>query len=135
MAIRVEASAVKADLNVTPLVDVCLVLLIIFMVVTPMIVNGHSVDLPATSEPSQMPADAEQLVLAVERDGTVFVGDDWVAADRLLPTLRDLHERAPARSVVIKGDQQARYREIRGLMQTLEQAGFGGAGLVTTKKG
>jgi biopolymer transport protein ExbD len=129
------ASAVKSDINVTPLVDVCLVLLIIFMVVTPLLQSGHSVQLPETDQPEKMPEGAKQLDVAIEQDGSVFVGDKWITGDQLLATFQEIHDRNPEKNVVIKADSRLKYAEVRKLMKVINQAGFGGAGLVTHKKG
>jgi biopolymer transport protein TolR len=130
-----SASAVKSDINVTPLVDVCLVLLIIFMVVTPLLQAGRAVQLPETVNPDKMPEGAKQLNVAIEQDGSVFVGDKWVPADQLLSTFQEIHERTADKEVVIKADRRIKYGEVRKLMKAINQAGFPGAGLVTQKKG
>ena len=128
-------SAVKADINVTPLVDVCLVLLIIFMVVTPLLVQGHAVQLPETDQPEKMPQGAKQLNVAIEQDGSVFLGDKWIPTDQLLATFQDIHERTPDKNVVIKADRRLKYAEVRKIMKMINQAGFPGVGLETHKKG
>src|SRR5213595_3482162 len=88
---RDEGSKVNSNINVTPLVDVMLVLLIIFMVITPMLQKGISVDLAKTSNPVDMPdADKEDaLLVAVQRDGSIFFGTDRVAADQLTQKVKD----------------------------------------------
>ncbi|HEY7617056.1 MAG TPA: biopolymer transporter ExbD, partial [Terriglobales bacterium] len=85
LALRNEGSKVNSDINVTPMVDVMLVLLIIFMVVTPMLQKGVSVDLAKVNNPQQMPdADKEDaLIVAVMRDGKVYFGNDVTAVDQL----------------------------------------------------
>ena len=82
---------VNSSINVTPMVDVMLVLLIIFMVITPMLQKGVSVDLAKTNNPVQMPdADKEDaLVVAIQRDGTVFFGADKIAPDQLTNKIKD----------------------------------------------
>jgi biopolymer transport protein ExbD len=127
-------SAVKADINVTPLVDVCLVLLIIFMVVTPLLTQGHPVQLPETDSPEKMPQGAKQLNVAIEQDGSVFVEDKWVPADQLLSAFQKIHEVTPDKDVVIKADRRIKYAEVRKLLKTLNSVGFPGAGLETHKK-
>jgi biopolymer transport protein ExbD len=131
----IAGSGVKSDINVTPLVDVCLVLLIIFMVVTPLLQAGRAVQLPETSNPDKMPEGAKQLNVAIEADGSVFIGDKWIPNDQLLASFQEIHERTPDKEVVIKGDRRLKYADIRKLMKVINQAGFGGAGLVTQKKG
>ena len=127
-------SAVKADINVTPLVDVCLVLLIIFMVVTPLLTQGHAVALPETDQPEKMPQGAKQLNVAIEQDGSVFVEDKWVPADQLTQRFKDIHEQTPDKEVVIKADRRIKYAEVRKLLKAINAAGFPGAGLETHKK-
>jgi biopolymer transport protein TolR len=129
-----EASAVKSDINVTPLVDVCLVLLIIFMVVTPLLQAGRPVQLPETDKPEKMPESAKQLSVAMEQDGNVFLGDKWVPEDQLLATFQDIHERTPDKQVVIKADRRLKYAAVRRLMKVINQAGFPGVGLETDKR-
>ena len=106
----IAGSSVKSDINVTPLVDVCLVLLIIFMVVTPMLQAGRAVQLPETDNPDKMPEGAKQLNVAIEADGSVFIGDKWVPNDQLLAAFQEIHERTPEKEVVIKGDRRAQVR-------------------------
>jgi biopolymer transport protein ExbD len=130
-----SASAVKSDINVTPLVDVCLVLLIIFMVVTPLLQSGRPVQLPETTNPEKMPEGAKQLSVAIEQDGSVFLADKWVPADQLLATFQEIHERTPDKNVVIKADRRLKYAEVRKVMKVINQAGFPGVGLETHKKG
>jgi biopolymer transport protein TolR len=131
----IAGSGVKSDINVTPLVDVCLVLLIIFMVVTPLLTQGHAVQLPETVNPDKMPQGAKQLNLAIEVDGNVFLEDKWVPDDQVLAKLQEIHEATPEKEVVIKADRRLKYLEVRKLMKAVNKAGFPGAGLVTQKRG
>ena len=128
-------NALKADINVTPLVDVCLVLLIIFMVVTPMLMKGVDVQLPETTNPEKMPEGAKQLDIAIKQDNTVFIGQKWVPDDQLLAQLKDIHSTTPDKNVVIKGDSRIKYAQVRRVMKLVNQAGFSGVGLVFHKKG
>ncbi len=128
-------NALKADINVTPLVDVCLVLLIIFMVITPMLMKGVDVALPETTNPEKMPESSKQLDIAVKLDNTVFVGQKWVPDEQLLAALKEIHDRSPDKNVVIKGDSRLKYAQVRKVMRIVNQAGFTGVGLVFHKKG
>jgi len=126
--------SVRSDINVTPLVDVCLVLLIIFMVVTPMLQKGVDVNLPETTLPERMPEGQKQLDLAIKQDGSIFVAQKWVPKDQVLATLRDIYSQTPDKDVVIKADRRIEYREVRDLMRLVQQAGFPGAGLEARKR-
>jgi biopolymer transport protein TolR len=126
-----------SDINVTPLVDVCLVLLIIFMVVTPMLQTGVPVQLPDTNNPEKYPESAKQQKVTVTDDGKVFMSkDDWV------PNLQDLTRRvaemtreSPDKEFVVKADKRLRYRQVREVMKAINEAGVTKVGLITTKKG
>jgi biopolymer transport protein ExbD len=118
------APDVKADINVTPLVDVVLVLLIIFMVVTPMIASGVAVDLPRTAHHSRKPDDGRDIIVSVTQDDHIYVGT------RPLPRVEDLgaairteQRKFPDKSVFLKGDLRARFGTMRKALQTLREAG------------
>ncbi|MDP9121003.1 MAG: ExbD/TolR family protein [Acidobacteriota bacterium] len=125
---------VRSDINVTPLVDVCLVLLIIFMVVTPMLQKGIDVALPETQQPTKMPEGNKQLTVSVKQDGSVFVGQNWVPDANLPGSLKQIHDQTPDKSVVIKGDRRLKYKQVRQVMRLLNEAGFSRVGLVTEKQ-
>jgi biopolymer transport protein TolR len=115
-----ERPDVKADINVTPLVDVVLVLLIIFMVVTPMIASGIAVDLPRTANHSRKPDDGKDIIVSIAQDGRVYVGT------QLLPRVEELgrviaaeQRKAPNKTVFVKGDLRAHYGAVRRAMQSL----------------
>ena len=124
----------QSDINVTPLVDVCLVLLIIFMVVTPMLQKGVDVALPETSQPEKMPDTERDLVVSVKRDGSVFVKDKWIADENLPAVLQEQHENNPDRNVVVKGDRRLKYKRVREVMRLINEAGFTRVGLVTERE-
>jgi biopolymer transport protein ExbD len=127
-------SPVRSDINVTPLVDVCLVLLIIFMVVTPLIGTGGRVVLPATSTPERIAEGKNQLTLTVDAQGQLFVDEDWVPQERLGRLLADLHAQDPDRPVRLRADRSLSYDRVRRVMQSLNEAGFTKAGLVTVRR-
>lgn len=131
---RGMVSEVRGDINVTPLVDVCLVMLIIFMVVTPMLQKGVDVALPETTTPEKMPEGQKQLTISIKQDGNVHINQNWVPDDRLEAALAEIYNQNPDKDVVIKGDRRLKYKQVRKLMQQVNEAGFSRVGLVTEKQ-
>jgi len=129
-----EAREVRSDINVTPLVDVCLVLLIIFMVVTPMLQKGVDVALPETADPEKMPENEKQLEVSVKADGNVFIGQNWITEENLPGMLEEIHSNNPDRQVVVKADKKLKYKEVRRVMRLLNEAGFTKVGLITERE-
>jgi len=129
-----EAPEVRSDINVTPLVDVCLVLLIIFMVVTPLLQKGVDVTLPATADPEKMAENEKQLEVSVKSDGSVFIGQNWITEENLASQLEEIHSNNPDRQVVVKADKRLKYKEVRRVMRLLNEAGFTRVGLITEKE-
>src|SRR5437588_1121118 len=109
LAKRDEGSKVNSDINVTPMVDVMLVLLIIFMVITPMLQHGVSVDMAKVNSPEQMPdADKEDaLLVSVTRDGLVYFGADQISVDNLTNKVKDRIANKPDKRVYVKADMRA----------------------------
>ena len=108
---RHRRKPVMAEINVTPMVDVMLVLLIIFMVITPMLQKGVSVDLAKVNSPEAMPdADKEDsLIVAITRDGRVYLGSNQIQVDQLTPQVKDKLERKTDKHVFVKADAHAKY--------------------------
>ena len=129
-----DANIVKGDINVTPLVDVCLVLLIIFMVVTPMLQKGVDVTLPETDHPAKMPENEKDLAISIKQDGSVFVQGNWVQDENLPARLKEVHDQTPEKAVVVKGDRRLKYKDVRRVMRLINEAGFTRVGLVTDEK-
>jgi TolR protein len=125
---------VRSDINVTPLVDVCLVLLIIFMVVTPMLQKGVDITLPETKKPDKMPEGAKQMTVAVKADGSVYINTNWVTNENVKATLTQIHTETPDKTIVIKADKRAKYRQVRKVMEQINDAGFNRVGVVTEKR-
>ena len=125
---------VKADINVTPLVDVCLVMLIIFMVVTPLLRAGADVTLPQTNLPPKMPEGAKQKTISMTSRAEVVIDGVWIPDQNLATYFKDLHQQSPEKTLVIKADKALKYKEVRRIMQTVNEAGFDGVGLVTDKR-
>ncbi|HEY4597600.1 MAG TPA: biopolymer transporter ExbD [Thermoanaerobaculia bacterium] len=126
--------AVRSEINVTPLVDVCLVLLIIFMVMTPLIQAGIKVDLPKTAKSHSMPGQGEQLTVTVQEDGSVWVSGRQTPEADLPGLLATLHQAQPDRTVIVRGDRRLQYEKITEVLATLSDVGFTRIGLVTEKK-
>ena len=126
----------NANINVTPLIDVLLVLLIIFMVVTPMLQKGVSVDLAKVNNPEQMPdADHEDaLVVAVMRDGRVFFGNDRIEPDQLTNKIKDRLANRADKRVYIRADARAKYGNVVEVVDNVRSAGVDDVGLLTDQK-
>ena len=122
---------VKSEINVTPLVDVCLVLLIIFMVVTPMLQSGVDVLLPDGPHAEKKPGKEGDLIISVKADGTVFVGQDWIPDKDLSRYLTAEYQKNPARAVMLKADKRINFGKIRTVMKAANEAGFTAIGVLT----
>jgi biopolymer transport protein TolR len=114
-------NAVRSDINVTPLVDVVLVLLIIFMVVTPMLHRGPDLELPKTKNHSSRQDTGEQIVVSVKAEG-VYVEADRVDVDKLAATLEKELKNGP-RPVNVKGDTALKFGEIRKVLEIVHASG------------
>ncbi len=124
-----------ADINVTPMVDIMLVLLIIFMVVTPLLQKGVSVDLARTKNPREMrEADRDDaIVVAVTRDAKIWLGSDQMTKEQLGPRIQDMLASKVDKTVYIKSDRRARYGEVVDVVDTVRSAGVDTLGLLTTR--
>jgi biopolymer transport protein TolR len=118
------------------MVDVMLVLLIIFMVITPMLQNKVSVDMAKVDNPESMPdADKEDaIVVAITRDGGVFLGQDKIAVDELGAKVRDKLADKPGKTIFIRADARAQYRAVEDAIDAVRTAGVEDVGLLTQKK-
>jgi biopolymer transport protein TolR len=127
-------SALQSDINVTPLVDVCLVLLIIFMVVTPLVVTGVPISLPVTRHAQSFSESTRQLPVTVKDDGTVYVGPVVVRREQVAPELERLHREAPDRPVAVRGDARVAYGEVIRVLDACRAAGFSEVRLVSQQR-
>jgi biopolymer transport protein TolR len=134
--VRNEGAKVNSNINVTPMVDVMLVLLIIFMVITPMLQKGKSVELAKTTNPVQMPdADKEDaLIVAVQRDGKVFLDTTQVGPDELTNKLKDRLSSRTDKKVYVKADARAHYKAVVEVVDDVRSAGVSDLGLLTEQK-
>jgi len=130
---KAKAPPPVADINVTPMVDVMLVLLIIFMVITPMLSKGVSVDMVKTKNPIAMQAadKSDAVLVAVTRDGKVFLGSDQLPAEDLPPKVKDLLQNRLDKTVFVKADQRANYGKVVDVVDNLRAAGVDQLGLLT----
>ena len=136
LAKRNEGAKVNSDINVTPMVDVMLVLLIIFMVVTPMLQHGVSVDMAKVNNPEQMPdADKEDaLLVAVNREGKVFFGTDLVQPADLTEKIKDRLASRTDKRVFLKADARAHFGWVVEVVDNVRAAGVDQLGLLTDQK-
>jgi biopolymer transport protein ExbD len=133
---KAKAPGVVSDINVTPMVDVMLVLLIIFMVITPMLSKGVNVDLVKTHNPVKMQeADREDAILiAITRDGKVFLspGNERISQlESLSGKVKELQTQRPDKTVYLKADARARFEQVEDVIDTLRVAGVDQLGLLT----
>jgi len=128
-----ESPPPVADINVTPMVDVMLVMLIIFMVITPMLTKGVSVDMVRTKNPIAMQAadKTDAVIVAVTRDGKTFLGNTLVPADQMAPKVKDLLTNRIDKEVFLRADSRARYEKVVEVVNNLRAAGVDQLGLLT----
>ena len=127
---------VTSDINVTPLVDVCLVLLIIFMVVTPLLQKGIPIQLPTTDNPGKKPENEKQKLITVEwqTPPKYYIGSKWFPKEEFQKELDELFQRTPSTELIIKADQRLKYGDVKAVMKMTKDAGFQDVGLITTKR-
>jgi biopolymer transport protein ExbD len=138
---KVGEKGLNSDINVTPLVDVMLVLLIIFMVITPMLQRGKPVPLPSVDNPEKQNDDGKDVIVSVEMAGggtggqpfrsNVYIGKTMIDVNSLKSRLEDELRREPGRGLFLKGDQRLDYGSIRKIMEICHEAGFGQVRLAT----
>ncbi len=122
-----------SEINVTPFVDVMLVLLIIFMVTAPLLTVGVPVDLPKT-QANTINEPVEPLVITVDRAGKIYIQETEVAYDKLVPRLQAITRRKPDTRIYVRGDKDLAYGRVMQVMGRLNGAGFEKVALVTTKE-
>jgi len=136
IAVRAEAKNVSSNINVTPMVDVMLVLLIIFMVITPMLQNKVQIDMAKVTNPENMPdADKDDaIVVAITRDGGVFLGQNKVAISELGDQVREKLSDKPGKTIYVRADARAQFRAVEDAIDAVRTAGVDDVGLLTQKK-
>ena len=131
---KLQKTAMNSEINVTPLVDVCLVLLIIFMVVTPMLQKGVPVNIPVTEEPEKTPDTDKQLQISVKADGTVYLGSTVVRKEQVNTELENIHAKTPDREIAVKGDKLVKYGAVLNVLKACRDVGFNNVGLIAQPK-
>ncbi|MEO1102896.1 MAG: ExbD/TolR family protein [Pseudomonadota bacterium] len=122
-----------SEINVTPFVDVMLVLLIIFMVSAPLLTVGVPIELPET-QAKPLEGDVDPLTISISADGTVFLQEDEIALDDLIPRLEAIAAAGYEERLLVRGDTTSQYGVIMRVMGRLNRAGFTSIGLVTTEE-
>jgi len=123
-----------AEINVTPLVDVMLVLLIIFMVTAPLMTSGVSVDLPK-ADAKPLNTDSQPLTVAINAAGKIFLQDQEVQLDELVSKLQAISQNNPDRRIFVRGDKELSYGRIMEVMGTITEGGFGKVALLAEQPG
>jgi len=131
--IKLKSPPPVADINVTPMVDVMLVLLIIFMVITPMLSKGISVDMVKTVNPVTMQAadKSDAIIVAVTRDGKTYLGTTQMAADQIPGKVKDILSSRLDKMCYVRADSRARYEKVVDVVNNLRAAGVDQLGLLT----
>src|SRR5262249_9778344 len=122
MAFEEQGGGTISNINVTPLVDVMLVLLVIFMVTAPILQQGVSVNLPKVKAPA-LEGEEQQLVVAVSRTGQVYLNDTPITLTELGPKLEAILKLRPDRQVFLRADQNVRYGDVMRTIATVKGAG------------
>jgi len=118
-----------AEINVTPMVDVMLVLLVIFMITAPLLTVGVPLDLPK-SRATTLTAPKQPIIISLNREGEVFIGDERIAADDLEPRLAALAVEDPSRIVYVRSDRTNTYAQLMDTLGLVNHAGFSKVSLV-----
>lgn len=128
-----RASRRNADINITNLMDVMMVLLVVFMVAAPLMTSGIALDLPKVGGKS-IEGKETSVNISVDKEGYYYIGETEIPADKIVAKLKAIHAENSALSVTISGDTGAEYGRVIGLMAILKEAGFDKVGLKTESK-
>ena len=135
MSVGENKGGAMAEMNVVPLIDILLVLLIIFMVVTPMLQKGVSVDMPVVNNPRDM-QDADKddaVIVAVTRDGKIFLGNTAIQKEDITGQVKDRIQNRLDKTVYVKSDSRAKYGDVVGVVDEIRSAGVDQLGLLTER--
>jgi len=127
---RRHRAGLNADINVTPFVDVMLVLLIVFMVVANELATGVAIELPKT-DAKALPSQSEPITVSVDVNGTVFIQETEISLDELVPKLVAISNNGYDERIFLRGDGQVNYESVMKVMARVNAAGFSNLGLVT----
>ena len=130
-----ESAKMQAAINITPLVDVVLVLLIIFMVMAPQMRKGPDVNLPNTAKPSNQGDERGRILVSIDDVGKLWINDQQIAPEQFGDALRAAAGTETDPRVVIRGDAKLNFRQVREAMIAVKEAGFGGVGLIAKRAG
>ena len=134
MSVGEKSGGMNSEINITPLADVMLVLLIIVMLIAPLLQKGVDVVLPEAANTTDKPENDGQTVLAVTASGEYFVENIQVPEDGMVQAVRDALDRKLERIILIKADQDASYSAVMAVLDSLQRAGIEDIGLVTERK-
>ena len=129
-----KSGALNSEINITPLADVMLVLLIIVMLIAPLLQAGVTLTLPEASNTSNKPDNDNNTIVAVTSDGRYFVDNVQTPQTELLSAINRALDRKFERILLIKGDVNAQYSAVMGLMDQLQRAGIENIGLITERQ-
>ncbi|MEC7275439.1 MAG: biopolymer transporter ExbD [Bdellovibrionota bacterium] len=124
-----------SEINVTPLVDVMLVLLVIFMITAPLMLNGIKLELPKTKEVNPMNLTTQQVVLSLTLSGELFLGKDKVLKSEVLPLVKERFKEAKSEILYLRADYGIKYGSVAKLMSFLKSSGITNIALVTEIEG
>jgi len=130
-----EPGKMQAAINITPLVDVVLVLLIIFMVIAPQMRKGPDVNLPNTTKPTSQGDERGRILVSIDEAGALWINDRPVAPEHFSDALNAAVGAETDPKIVIRGDAKLNFRQVREAMLAIEQAGFRGVGLIAKRTG
>ena len=128
-----ESAKMQAAINITPLVDVVLVLLIIFMVMAPQMRKGPDVNLPNTAKPSDQGDERGRILVSIDDAGKLWINDQQIAPEQFGEALRAAAGTEEDPRVVIRGDAKLNFRQVREAMIAVKEAGFPGVGLIAKR--
>jgi len=133
-----DRNEIRSEINVTPLVDVCLVLLIIFMLVTPLMTTGVEVELPEISRPDAKPENANQLQISVSAGDPPLISMGTnpapISSAEFQRRIQELSEADPEKEIVVRADRRLSYGAVKAVLKTLGEARFRNVGLIGQRK-